>query len=73
MRHWTHWDTERNEDGSVDYSFYRHDRHCVTLTANGDGKWFAISRLSQTPDGVLNWIETDLSPALTFKLKETLL
>ena len=73
MKHWEIEHAGRNEDGSVDYSFYRHDRHSVTLTANEDGKWSAISRLSHTPDGVLDWIETDLSPALTFKLKEALL
>jgi len=69
-RPWTHWDTEQNEDGSVDRSFYRHDRHSITLTVNKHGKWSAISRLSRSPDGVLNWTETDLAPSLTIKLKE---
>ncbi len=73
MRHWTHWDTEQNEDGSVDYSFYRHDRHSITLTANEGGTWYGVSRLSQTPAGVLDWTEADLSPALTLKLREALL
>ena len=73
MRQWTHWDTEQNEDGSTDFNFYRHNRHSVTLTSNGDGKWFGVSRLSQTPSGVLDWTEADLSPALTLKLREALL
>ena len=73
MRHWTHWDTEQNADGSVDYSFYRHDRHFVTITSDAEGDWVAVSRLSQKRGGVLNWTEADLSPSLTFKLKEALL